>query len=109
MAVRTLPQPATFPTPAEVVTQTQLARILQLKGEIAEAKKQLEQAEGEVQHALERDVPIESGLLKALLKVVERRSVPWKKVVERELGEDYATRVLASTKPDRFTHLVVTA
>jgi hypothetical protein len=35
--------------------------------------------------------------------------VSWKSVVERELGEDYAKRVLAATKPDTYTHLVVTA
>jgi hypothetical protein len=35
--------------------------------------------------------------------------VSWKSVVERELGEDYAKRVPAATKPDTYTHLVVTA
>ncbi len=54
-------------------------------------------------------MPVESGLLRAFLKIIERRSVPWKQVVERKLGVDYAKRVLASTKPDRFTHLVVAA
>jgi hypothetical protein len=48
-------------------------------------------------------------LLRAFLKIIERRSVPWKQVVERKLGVDFAKRVLAGTKPDRFTHLVVTA
>ncbi len=43
------------------------------------------------------------------MKTVERRSVPWKQVVERKLGVEYAKRVLAGTKPDCFTHLVVTA
>jgi len=109
MATRILHQPVAFPEPTEQVSQAQLARVLQLKGEIAEAKKQLEQAEAETQAALERGVCVEPGLLKALLKTVERRSIAWKRIVERELGEDYAKRVLASTKPDRFTHLVVTA
>ncbi len=109
MATRILHQPVAFPEPTEQVSQAQLAQILQLKGEIAEAKNQLEQAEGEVQAALEASVPVQPGLLHALLKTVERRSVAWKRIVERELGEDYATRVLASTKPDRFVHLVVTA
>ena len=109
MATQTVPQAVPLQQPTEVVSQAQLARILQLKGEIAEAKKQLEQAEAEVQSCLEHDVLVQPGLLKALLKVVERRSVPWKQVVERQLGADYAKRVLAATKPDRFTHLVVTA
>ena len=109
MATQTVPQAVPFQQPTEVVSQAQLARILQLKGEIAEAKKQLEQAEADVQSCLEHDVPVQPGLLRALLKVVERRSVPWKQVVERQLGADYAKRVLAATTPDRFTHLVVTA
>ena len=109
MATRILPQSVAFPEPTEQVTQAQLTRILQFKGEIAEAKKQLEQAEAETQAALERGVCVEPGLLHALLKTVERRSVPWKQVVERKLGVDYAKRVLAGTKPDKFTHLVVTA
>ena len=109
MATRILHQPVTFPEPTEQVSQAQLARILQLKGEIAERKKALEEAEAEVQAALEDSVPVQVGLLRAFLKTVERRSVPWKQVVERKLGVDFAKRVLAGTKPDKFTHLVVTA
>ena len=29
--------------------------------------------------------------------------------LEKQLGADYAKRVLASTKPDKYVHLVVTA
>ena len=39
---------------------------------------------------------------------MERRSVAWKAVVERELGEDYARRVLAATKPETYVSLAVT-
>ena len=109
MATRTLPQAVPFKQPTEEITQNRLAYILTLKGEIAERKKALEEAEAEVQAALEDSVPVESGLLRAFLKTVERRSVQWKQVVERKLGVDFAKRVLAGTKPDRFTHLVVTA
>ena len=109
MATATVPQPVPFRKPTDTITQEKLAHILTLKGEIAERKKELEQVETEVQAALEVSVPVESGLLRAFLKIIERRSVPWKQVVERKLGVDYAKRVLAGTKPDRFTHLVVTA
>ncbi len=109
MATQTVPQAVPFRKPTEVITQEKLAYILTLKGEIAERKKELEQIETEVQAALEDSVPVQSGLLRAFLKIIERRSVPWKQVVERKLGVDYAKRVLASTKPDHFTHLVVTA
>ncbi len=109
MSTQTVPQAVPFQQPTGTITQKRLAYILTLKGEIAERKKELEQVETEVQAALEVSVPVESGLLRAFLKIIERRSVPWKQVVERKLGVDYAKHVLAGTKPDRFTHLVVTA
>ena len=109
MATQTVPQAVPFQQPTGTITQEKLAYILTLKGEIAERKKELEQVETEVQAALEDSVPVESGLLRAFLKIIERRSVPWKQVVERKLGVEYAKRVLAGTKPDKFTHLVVTA
>ncbi len=109
MATQTVPQAVPFKQPTGTITQKRLAYILTLKGEIAERKKELEQVETEVQAALEDSLPVESGLLRAFLKTIERRSVPWKQVVERKLGVDFAKRVLAGTKPDRFTHLVVTA
>ncbi len=109
MATQTVPQAVPFRKPTDTITQEKLAYILTLKGEIAERKKELEQVETEVQAALEDSVPVESGLLRAFLRIIERRSVPWKQVVERKLGVEYAKRVLASTKPDSFTHLVVTA
>ncbi len=108
MATQTVPQAVPVRKPTDTITQEKLAYILTLKGEIAERKKALEETEAEVQAALEDSVPVESGLLRAFLKIIERRSVPWKQVVERKLGLDYAKRVLAGTKPDRFTHLVVT-
>ncbi len=109
MASQTVPQAVPFRKPTDTITQEQRAYILTLKGEIAERKKALEEAETEVQAALEDSVPVESGLLRAFLKIIERRSVAWKRIVERKLGVDYAKRVLAGTKPDKFTHLVVTA
>ncbi len=109
MATQTVPQAVPFQQPTNTVTQEKLAHILTLKGEIAERKKALEETEAEVQAALEDSVPVQPGLLRAFLKIIERRSVPWKQVVERKLGVDYAKRVLAGTKPDKFTHLVVTA
>ena len=95
--------------PAKVISQARLARIIELRREIETVKSYLEQAETEVQAGLEANLPVESGLLKAFLRITERRSVAWKNVVERELGEDYAKRVLAATKPEAYTNLVVTA
>ena len=109
MATQTVPQAVPFQQPTDTITQEKLAYVLTLRGEIAERKKALDEAETDVQAALEDSVPVESGLLRAFLKIIERRSVPWKQVVERKLGVDFAKRVLAGTKPDKFTHLVVTA
>ncbi len=54
MATRTVPpQAVPFKEPPKTVTQETLAYILTLKGEIAERKKALEEAETEVQAALE--------------------------------------------------------
>ncbi|MCH8890231.1 MAG: hypothetical protein IH827_04010, partial [Myxococcales bacterium] len=105
----TVPQAVPCQQSTGTITQEKLAYILTLKGEIAERKKALEETEAEVQAALEVSVLVQPGLLRAFLKIIERRSVPWKQVVERKLGVDYAKRVLAGTKPDKFTHLVVTA
>ena len=78
MATQTVPQAVPFRKPTDTITQEKLAYILTLKGEIAERKKELEQVETEVQAALEDSVPVESGLLRAFLKTVERRSVQLK-------------------------------
>ena len=109
MATQTVPQAVPFRKPTGTITQEKLAYVLTLKGELQERKKALEEAEAEVQQGLECAVPVQPGLLRAFLKIIERRSVPWKQVVERKLGVDYAKHVLAGTKPDKFTHLVVTA
>lgn len=91
------------------IQQQDLARILELRREIETLEADLKAAEESVREQLEVGASVESGLFRAFLKTTERRSVAWKGVVERELGEDYAKRVLAATKPDTFTHLVVEA
>ncbi len=98
MATQTLPQVVPFPQVTKEISQAELAYI-------AELRRRLESAKAE----LETGAPVEPGVLQAFLKVVERRSVPWKQVVERELGEAYATRVLAATKPETYVTLVVKA
>lgn len=93
----------------EQITQDRLAEIITLRQQIEELEKQLGEAQTDVKFALESGAEVEPGLFRATLKVTERTSVSWKSVVERELGEDYAKRVLSSTKPDKYVHLVVTA
>ena len=109
MATVTVPQPVPFRKPTETIPQTKLEAILALKRSIRDLESELESAETEVKASLQAGAIPEEGLFRAFLKVSERRSVPWKQVVERELGKAYAKRVLTATKPDRFTHLVVSA
>jgi hypothetical protein len=100
----------TQPVPSiRSIPQQDLARILELRRDIETLEADLKSAEQSIHEQLEAGASVESGLFQAYLKTTERRSVSWKGVVERELGEDYARRVLAATKPDTFTHLVVEA
>lgn len=80
-----------------------------LKDRVKQIEQQIAAAEESIEARLECGAAVETGLLKAFLKTTERRNVAWKSVVERELGEDYAKRVLAATKPDKYTNLIVTA
>jgi hypothetical protein len=110
MATQTLPQVISFPqsVPAvESVSQRNLAQILELRHRIESLEAELETVEASVRTQLETGAAVEPGLLKAFLKTLERRSVSWKAVCERELGEKYCTRVLAATKPSTTVSLVV--
>ncbi len=109
MATQSVPQVVPFPKPTEATPQTKLEEIISLRRSIRELETRLDTAEKDVKASLEAGAIHEEGLFRAFLKVSERRSVAWKQIVERELGETYAKRVLAATKTDRFTHLVVTA
>ena len=100
------PQPV---HPIKAILQGDLAYILELRRSISDLEERLEATETAVRNQLEAGAPVEAGLFRAFLKTTERRNVSWKAVVERELGESYAKRVLASTKPDPITSLVVEA
>jgi hypothetical protein len=96
------------PVPAvHLIPQQNLADVLELRQEIESLESELKTAEQAVRDQLEAGASVEDGLLRAFLKTTERRNIAWKFVVERELGADYAKRVLAATKPDTFTSLVI--
>jgi predicted RNase H-related nuclease YkuK (DUF458 family) len=97
------------PLICNAVTQSELAHLLEMRRQREALDEQITEAEVSLRAALEVGAAVEVGIFRAYLKVTERRSVAWKAVVERELGEDYATRVLAATKPDKFSALVVSA
>jgi hypothetical protein len=97
------------PNTCKAITQFELAHLLEMRRQREALDEQITEAEVSLRAALEAGAQVETGIFRAYLKVTERRSVAWKAVVERELGEDYATRVLAATKPDKFSALVVSA
>ena len=91
----------------ETITQTELALLVSLRRRLKQLEEEIAAAKYGIRWRLENGAAVESGLLHTLLKTFERRSVAWKQVCERELGEVYARRVLAATKPQTYTQLVV--
>ena len=103
-----------FVSPAQAIPgvctipQDKLAEILALRQSVEQLQAELKQAEEEVRAAHEAGCPVEPGLLKATLKTIERRSVAWKQVCERQLGAAYCRHVLTATKPETYVSLAVT-
>ena len=95
--------------PAENISQLELTALCSLRKRAEQLEEEIANAETSIRARLEAGADVEAGLLRAFLKITERKNVSWKSVVERELGEDYARRVLAATKPDTYTSLVVSA
>ena len=99
--------PIKSPSSPQTITQLEISLILELRRRADVLQQQIDEAEKSIRARLETGSEVEDGVFHAYIKTTERRSVAWKAVVERELGEDYATRVLAATKPDKFSTLVV--
>ena len=91
------------------ISQSTLSKILLKKKRIAELEAEVKASEEQILVALKDGVAVQRGVLATYIKTWERRSPSWKGVVERELGEDYAARVLAGTKAQTYTSLVIEA
>jgi hypothetical protein len=91
------------------INQSMLSKVLLAKKRIAELEAEVKAGEDQILAALKDGATVQDGVLTAYIKTWERRSPSWKTVVERELGEQYAARVLAGTKPQTYTSLVVEA
>lgn len=89
------------------ISQEALRVVAEKKAAIASLEAELKAAEEIVLAALKNGAKVATGLLTARLKTFEKRNVAWKSVVEREMGVGYAERVLAATKPQTYTSLVV--
>jgi hypothetical protein len=100
--------PQVVPAP-EVISQTSLGLLLSLRRRMHDLEEQIEPAEAALKGQLQAGATVEHGTFRAYLTTTERRSVAWKAVCARELGETYCKRVLAATRPDPFTNLVVEA
>ena len=86
MATQTLPHVVQFPQSVPtVISQDELTTFVALRQRIEALEAEWKQAEAKLRAAVEADRPVEPGI------------------------EDYAKRVLAATKPDTHTTLVVTA
>jgi hypothetical protein len=95
--------------PTKQISQKSLCDYLLAKKKHDELAEKLRAKEKEFQDALGSGAVVAGGVLTAFIKTWERRDVSWKAVVEREIGEEYAKRVLAATQPQKYSKLVVEA
>ncbi len=91
----------------EKITQKKMARYTTLANRIEKLRGEFAELKNEIISDLDAGAKPEPGARTAKITQVERRSVAWKDVVLRELGEGYAKRVLAGTKPTFFFKLTV--
>ena len=91
----------------EEITQLEIEMLRALEDRAQQLTEQIEAAKESVRTRLELGATVQRGPFFAYLKKMERRSVAWKAVVERELGVGCARRVLAATRPDKFSTLVI--
>ena len=89
------------------ITQETLRMIAKRRAQIEELQFQVKASEQLVLERLKDGAKVAPGLLTARVKEFSRRNVAWKEVVVREIGQDYADRVLNATKPEVYTSLVV--
>lgn len=118
MATQIVPQVVQHPVKQNVVqivlppasiSQEELGHVLEMRRQREALDEQIKEAETAIRSALESGASVEAGIFHAHVKTYERRSVQWKAVCERELGEAFCTRVLAATRPDQFSTLVIGA
>lgn len=119
MATQTVAAPSVplqFPQsiPAkEVISQEELGLILSLKAQLARIQAQVNTAEESLKTRLQTGARVQPGDHHVELKESFRKNVSWKTVCIRLAlrlkldGQQYCSRVLASTKPTRTVSLIV--
>ena len=104
--------PQVVPVP-EVISQTELAMVLSLRGRLKQLEEQVESAENSLRERLARGAAVEQGDHSARLSTSYRRNVSWKSVTERLAyrfkldGEAFCARVLAATRPTPVVSLEI--
>lgn len=104
--------PQAVPAP-EVISQTELAMFISLRGRLHQIESQCESAEQSIRERLEHGALVEEGDHNATLEEHFRRNVSWKEVVIRLAerlkmdGAMYCARVLAATKPTRSVSITI--
>ena len=104
--------PQVIPAP-EVISQTELAMFISLRGRLRQLETHVESAEQSIRERLEHGALVEEGDHTAQLDEHFRRNVSWKEVVLRLAerlrmdGAMYCARVLAATKPTRSVSLTI--
>lgn len=89
------------------IRQATLKKILQLRAAIESEQQDLDRLEAAVKEAIQGGAAVAKGSFRAEVRTWERRSPAWREIVERELGVEYAERVLAHTKPTPQSKLIV--
>lgn len=89
------------------ISEGTLASILRRRKKIEDLQTELGKMEDALTDELKTGAAVAPGILTAYIKEWTRRNVSWKEVVVREKGQDYADRVLAATRPETYSKLVV--
>jgi hypothetical protein len=91
------------------ITQRTLSQLMKKRSAVEAANREIKQLEDSLLQRLKAGETVRPGLFAARVKEWTRRNVPWKQVLIREKGEEFADRVFNATKPDNYEALVVEA
>lgn len=99
------------------IKQITLAKILKAKTKLSALEAEIKAAESAIFESLKAGASVQSGLLTAEVKVIERRNVAWKPAFIEQIdkrdgkgeGEKLADRISAATKPSVYESLSIKA
>lgn len=74
---------------------------------IALKKAKLKDVENELLKRLRDKEKVEKGVLSVEISVTERRTVAWKSIVQKAMGEAFVIETIKKTCPDKYEHITV--